>query len=179
MMKAVESVVTRTVRPGRLMFNPPTEMRQGQTERLEVGVSGSRHLDDQLRRDLRGRGLVQYEDVTTSPFMTVLLRGDGFAVTTLSPAEQLVAPVARWEFDVTPNRAGTRELQLCVSLRIAMPGMPLEQIAIPVFERRIHVRVDPIYATRYFTTQHWQWLVGTLVGLAGGITAWYQLIRPS
>ena len=31
-------------------------------------------------------------------------------------------------------------------MRIAMPGMPLEQIAIPVFERRIHVRVDPVYA---------------------------------
>jgi len=179
LMTTVESVVSRTVRPGRLMFNPPTEMRQGQTERLEVGVSGSRELDIELRRDLRGRGIVQYEDVTTSPFMTVLLRGDGFAVTILSPAEQLVAPVARWEYDVTPNRAGNRELQLCVSMRIAMPGMPLEQIAIPVFERRIHVRVDPIYATRYFTTQHWQWLVGTLIGLAGGITAWYQLIRPS
>ena len=175
----VESVVSKTVRPGRLMFNPPTEMRQGQTERLEVGVSGSRELDDELRRDLRGRGIVQYEDVSTSPFMSVLLRGDGFAVTTLSPAEQLVAPVARWEYDVTPNRAGNRELQLCVSMRIAMPGMPLEQIAIPVFERRIHVRVDPVYAMRYFTTQHWQWLVGTLVGLAGGITAWYQLIGRS
>jgi hypothetical protein len=110
--------------------------------------------------------------------MTVLLRGDGFAVTTLSPAEQLVAAVARWEFDVTPNRAGNRELQLCVSMRIAMPTMPLEQIAIPVFERRIHVRVDPVYAARYFTTHHWQWLVGTLVGLGGAITAWYQLIRP-
>ena len=80
---------------------------------------------------------------------------------------------------MTPNRAGNRELQLCVSMRIAMPGMPLEQIAIPVFERRIHVRVDPVYAMRYFTTQHWQWLVGTLVGLAGGITAWYQLIGRS
>jgi len=178
-MTTVESVVSQTVAPGRLMFNPPTEMRQGQTERLEVGVSGSLELDDELRRDLRGRGLVQYEDLTTSPFMSVLLRGEGFAVTTLSPAEQLVAPVARWEFDVTPNRAGNRELQLCLSMRIAMPGMPLEQIAIPVFERRIHVRVDPVYATRFFTTQHWQWLVGTLVGLAGGITAWYQLIRPS
>ena len=89
------------------MFNPPTEMRQGQTERLEVGVSGSREpRSDELRRDLRGRGIVQYEDVSTSPFMTVLLRGDGFAVTALSPAEQLVAPVARWEYDVTPNRAG-------------------------------------------------------------------------
>jgi actin-like ATPase involved in cell morphogenesis len=179
LMAEVESVVSRTVQPGRLMFNPPAEMRQGQVERLEVGVSGSRELDDQLRSDLRGRGIVQYEDVSTSPFMTVLLRGDGFAVTTLSPSEQLVAPLARWEFDVTPNRAGDRELQLCVSMRIAMPGMPLEQIAIPVFERRIHVRVDPVYAARYFTTQHWQWLVGTLVGLAGGITAWYQLFRPS
>jgi hypothetical protein len=179
LLTTIESVVSRTVRPGRLMFNPPTEMRQGQTQRLEVGVSGSRQLDEELRRDLRGRGIVHYEDISTSPFMTVLLRGDGFSVTPLSPAEQLVAPVARWEYDVTPNRSGNRKLQLCVSLRIAMPTMPPEQVAVPVFERQIHVHVDPVYATRYFTTQHWQWLVGTFVGLAGGITAWYQLIRPS
>jgi hypothetical protein len=160
-------------------------MRQGRKERVEVGVARARELsdnlrdelDDELRRDLRGRGEPQFADVKTSPFMTVLLRGDGFDVTALSPPTLLVAPLARWEFDVTPQRAGNRALQLCVSMRITIPELESAEIAIPVFEREIHVRVDPVYATRHFATQHWQWLVGTLAGLGAALTAWFQLIR--
>jgi hypothetical protein len=177
LVEMIQAVVRDTIRPGRVMFNPPAEMRQGRRERIEVAIARSRELDDQLRENLRGRGIPVLEDISTSPFMAVALQGAGFDITPLSATDQLVGPTARWEFDVVPRHAGNRIVQLLVSMRIGIPGRPDERVAIPVFEHSIHVRVDPVYGTRQFLGQNWQWLSATILGLGGAIGAWLQLIR--
>ncbi len=96
--KAVQSAVHR----GLLVFNPPEEMRQGHTDRVEVGVARSAALRESLLGNLHGRGLPQFAEVETSSFMSVELKGDAFQITSYSALEQIVAPVARWEFDVVP-----------------------------------------------------------------------------
>ncbi len=70
-------------------------------------------------RDLPGASALVGMD--TSPYMGVELRGDAFEVMAFSPAEQLVARLARWEFGVTLYRAGHQSLALCVNLRIDSP----------------------------------------------------------
>jgi hypothetical protein len=46
-----------------------------------------------------------------------------------------------------------------------------------VLERDIRIHVDVVYGTRRFVTGNWQWLVGTAVGLGGGIAAWIALVH--
>jgi hypothetical protein len=161
-------------------FNPPSEMIQGRKERVEVGIARSPELREALAAGFRGRGEPQYEGVDTSAFMGVELKGPSFEITPFSPLEQLVAPLARWEFDVRPYRAGQQTLTLCISLRIdpvnskyASGGL----IAVPVLEREIQIRVDVGYSARRFVSNNWQWLVVTVLGLGSGLAAWIALFH--
>jgi hypothetical protein len=173
----ISHVVRDTVHPGLLAFNPPQDMRQGHSERIEVGISRSPELRDALTAGFRGRGLPEVVHVDSAPLMGVELRGSSFMIEALSPVEQLVVPLARWEFDVTPLRSGRQTLTLCVTIRIDSPHVSGGQIAVPVFERDIRIKVDVVYGTRRFVTNNWQWLVGTAVGLGGGIAAWITLVH--
>jgi hypothetical protein len=173
----VSRAVREIVQPGLLAFNPPPEMYQGRTERIEVGVARSLELRDALTAGFRGRGLPEVVQVGTSPAMGVELRGSSFEITGYSPLEQLVAPLARWEFDVTPVRAGNQTLTLCVSLRINSPFATGGQIAVPVLERKIRIRVDVSYGARRFVMSNWQWLIATVLGLGGALAAWVALFH--
>ena len=173
----ISRVVRDTVHPGLLAFNPPAEMQQGRADRIEVGVARSPELRDALTTGFRGRGLPEVVHVDAAPLMGVELRGSSFEIEPLSPPEQLVVPLARWEFDVTPLRSGSQTLALCVTIRIDSPFLTGGQIAVPVFERHIRIKVDVVYGTRRFVANNWQWLVGTAVGLGGGIAAWISLVH--
>lgn len=173
----VRAAITDTVTPGLLAFNPPTEMRQGRLERVEVRVARSGDLQELLTTGLRGRGVPITEEIETSPFMGVELFGDGFEVKPLSATEQLVAQLACWEYDVRPLRAGTLTLVLSVTMRIALPERPDERIAVPVFERSIRVRIDPVYRSRQFVADNWQWLTATALGVGGALAAWRQFLQ--
>jgi hypothetical protein len=173
----ISHVVRDTVHPGLLAFNPPSEMSQGRSERIEVGVARTPELRDALTSGFRGRGLPEVVHVDAAPLMGVELRGSSFAIEALSPVEQLVVPLARWEFDVTPVRSGSQTLTLCVTIRIDSPFVGGGRIAVPVLERDIRIKVDVVYGTRRFVASNWQWLVGTAVGLGGGIAAWISLVH--
>jgi hypothetical protein len=173
----VSQAVRKAVRPGLLAFNPPAEMVQGRSERVEVGIARSPELRAALATGLRGRGALQFAGVDTSAFMGVELKGSSFDIIAFSPPEQLIAPLARWEFDVTPVRAGLQTLTLCVNLRIDSPVTPGGRIAVPVLERDILIRVDVGYGTRRFVTNNWQWLIATALGLGGALAAWIALIH--
>jgi hypothetical protein len=152
-------------------------MIQGKTERVEVGIARSLELRKALAAGLRGRGEPQVEEINTSLFMGVELLGASFEVTSFSPLEQLVAPIARWEFDVRPYRAGHQTLTLCVSMRIDSPIAPSGRIAVPVLERQIRIRVDVVFGARRFLAKNWQWLIATMLALGGALAAWVTLFR--
>jgi hypothetical protein len=109
--------------------------------------------------------------------MGVELMGSAFEVTSFSPLEQLVAPVARWEFDVTPYRAGRHSISLCISLRIDSPNITGGRMAVPVLEREIQIQVDIVFGTRRFLAKNWQWLIATILGLGGALTAWITFLH--
>jgi hypothetical protein len=155
-------------------------MLQGRKERVEVGIARSPELREALTAGLRGRGAPQFETVTTSAHMGVELKGSSFEIVPFSPLEQLVAPTARWEFDVLPNRAGRQTLTLCVNLSIEPGHSPAAaggRIAVPILEREIRIRVDVGYGTRRFITGNWQWLIATILGLGGALAAWLALVH--
>jgi hypothetical protein len=173
----VSRAVKAAVKPGLLTFNPPATMVQGRMDRVEVGIARSLELREALATSLRGRGEPQFEGISTSPYMDVELLGAAFEVTSFAPQEQLVAPIARWEFDVRPYRAGRQSLTLCVSLRIDSPSISSGRIAVPVLEREIQIQVDIIFGARRFLAKNWQWLIVTILGLGSALAAWITLLH--
>ena len=75
--------------------------------------------------------------------MAVALKGDAFRITAYSDDEQAVTQdgITTWEFDVQALKRGQQRLVMCVSLRIPIPGQPLEHKSIPVREATIDVQV--------------------------------------
>jgi hypothetical protein len=176
----VTSAIKAAVKPGVLAFNPPPEMTQGRAERVDVGIARSPELRDALLAGLRGQGEVQFEDMPTSTLMAVELRGTSFEIAAFSPLAQVVAPTARWEFDVRPLRSGVQTLTLCVSMRIEQLTPPLGtvgRIGVPVLERQIRIRVSVGYGTRSFLAANWQWLVATAVAAGAAIAAWVTIFH--
>lgn len=176
----VSEAVQSAVRRGLLLFNPPAEMRQGQAERVEVGIARSVALREALLDGLRGRGEAQFKEIDTAHFMSVELKGDAFAITPYSMTEQIVAETARWEFAVVPTRSGTQTLIVVASVRMAVSR--LEKLggarrSLPVLEWPVRIRVDVPYNTRRFVASNWQWLIATVAGLGGAIAAWITLIH--
>jgi len=129
----VHSAFTELVRPGRLLFNPPDRMKLGQTARVEVRLTRTLERDGELLEHLSGPGEPQVEEIPTAPLMAVTLKGDGFRVTAYSDEEQRVTPdeITTWEFDVQALKRGQQRLVMSVSLRIPVPGQPLEHKSIP------------------------------------------------
>ncbi|HEY2704335.1 MAG TPA: hypothetical protein VGL20_11645 [Candidatus Dormibacteraeota bacterium] len=41
-----------------------------------------------------------------------------------------------------------------------------------VFHRNIDVAINPLYQSRNFLSQNWQWLFGLLFGGGGGLVIW-------
>jgi hypothetical protein len=181
----VVAAIRAAVKPGVLAFNPPPVMTQGRRERVEVGIGRSPELRAALLEGLRGHGEVQFEEVPTSMLMGVELRGSSFEIEAFSPLEQVVAPTARWEFDVRPLRLGLQTLSLCVSMRVDAlvppPGaaghLAAGHIGVPVLERQIRIRVSVGYGTRTFLVGNWRWLIATGAAIAMAAAAWATIVH--
>jgi hypothetical protein len=175
----IDQTLSAYVQQGRLLFDPPEQMRQGRTERVRVAIAQHGGLDAQLRALAPGVADAVIEDLETTPFMEVDLQGSAFSIVSLQAgdtAEQLLRPTALWQFDVTPERGGTHPLHLRVAMRIPLPDRD-ERVSLPALERTIRVRVDPAYGGRRFIRAHWQWVLATAAGLGGAVGAWIRLFQ--
>ena len=169
----VRRAFAETVHPGRLLFNPPNQMRLGQTERVEVRLTRTLTLDAKLLERLHGRGEPQLEEIPTAPLMAVTLKGDGFRITAYSDEEQIVTHegLTMWEYDIRALKRGQQRLVTCVSLRIPVAGQPFEHKSIPVREATIDVQVGAPALVAYFIVGNWQWFIGTAIAIAAVLVA--------
>ena len=169
----VRSAFAEMVQSGRLMFNPPDRMQLGQTERVEVRLTRTLELDKELLGHLRGHGKPQVEEIPTAPLMAVTLKGDGFRIMAYSDEEQIVTQdqVTTWEFDIKALKRGQQRLVMCVSLRIPVPGQPLEHKSIPVREAMIDVQVGVPALVTHFVSSNWQWFIATAIAIAAVVVA--------
>ena len=127
----------------------------------------------ELLEHLRGPGEPQVEVIPTAPLMAVTLKGDGFRITPYSDEEQSVTQdeITTWEFDIQALKRGQQRLVMSVSLRIPVPGQPLEHKSIPVREANIDVHVGGPALVGYFVTDNWQWFIGTAIAVAAVVIA--------
>jgi hypothetical protein len=168
----VRSALAELTQPGRLLFNPPDQMRLGQKVRVEVRLTRSLELDAELLEKLQGPGEPRLEDIKTASRMAVTLTGDGFGINRYSDEEQAVTQdgITTWEFDIRAKKAGKQQLFMSVSLRIPVPGQPLVHQNIPVREATINVRITvPALAGVVFGD--WRWATATAIAIAGVVVA--------
>lgn len=154
----------RNLTPGRILFNPPEEMKVGVKERVEVRIV--KNFTENLSIGLRGRGVPQIEEIKVNTLMGVRLNGDNFDINkTLSHEEQIVAGdgFTQWNWDVTPLKSGIQLLLLTVTVRIKILNYGEERKDYPVFERKIKVNVNPIYTTKKFIESYWQWIITAIL----------------
>lgn len=174
---ALIRAIKKTVKPGFIIFNPPAEMTQGRRERVEVVITRSDNLLQELGLGLRGIREPQFERIDVSLCMGVKLSGPAFEVTSHSPSEQLLAPSARWQFDVLPCHAARQTITLNVSLHVGSKEIARGLKGVPVLERQINIRVNLGFATRRFVINNWQWLIGTALVLGGTLAAWLAIFH--
>jgi hypothetical protein len=164
----MQNAFSRLIKPGHLMFNPPSRMRLGKTERVEVRVARSVNLTQEILKDLRGQGTPQVEATQTAPFMAVTLMGGAFDISAYSLEEQRVidGQITTWEYDITANKRGQQRLAVCISLRIPLTDEPWDRVSIPVHEAIIDVEVSATASISRFATANWQWVIGTAIAIA-------------
>ncbi len=159
---AIEKALSE-LKAGKLLFNPPAEMRVGTEERVEVRIAASAAED--LTPRLKGRGTPQVEAIKVGRFMTVKLTGTAFDIKALSKDDQFVgtSEFTEWSYLVKPLSPGLHNLDLAVGVRVKLQGGGEETRYYPVLDRAIRVRVNPVFSITRFLSGNWQWLASALV----------------
>jgi hypothetical protein len=131
---------------GKVVFNPPYEMRVGITEHVEARITKS--VTEELTKGLKGKGEPLFEYIKVSPIMIVDLKGDNFNIKPLFSNNELVikSDYTQWEWDVTPERNGMQKLILCIEAVIERNNRPDRRTNINVLEKEIAVKVNPGHA---------------------------------
>jgi len=176
--ETAEDVIRRQVSElsqGQIVFNPPDHMTTGKHETVVVRISRQK-LQDAIRQNLAGEGVVQSAQLSVGQFMSVDLWGDGFIVTSKSKRDQYVpdSGFAEWLFDVDPEEGGDKDLYLQASVRFKSPYGE-ETTELPVFDRTVHVKVDYWHEAQmiFIQADGWKWLLGAIGGAILGMLGYF------
>jgi hypothetical protein len=150
---------------GSILWNPPSQMRMGNSERIEVRLGDTEQAIEALCAGLRGRSAPRIDRLEIAPLMRVALTADprDFAVQALSTQDQFVrqGTVARWDFNVTALRAGLRRLRVLALMRVRVEGKD-DVVDLPSYESEVRVSVAPVRAVGHFCAENWKWIAGTV-----------------
>ena len=148
--RTIERVVNELF-DGKLLFNPPTRMKVGVKERIEVRITKSFGDLIQFTSNLKGRGQPDIFPIKVGFFMKVKLSGENFRIRELSSVEQFITNegFTQWAFDATPLKSGTQTLILLVTVQIKMENLQ-EVKDYPVLEKDVNVSINPIYSIKLF-----------------------------
>lgn len=176
-----EEVLSK-LKPGRITYNPPHEMKVAVPTSIEVRIgkledsspdSGVR-LNAALTKDLERPALAP-EPIRVSTTMKAILTGskDEFQIDLKSPEEQIISidEPTEWRWSVTPLKAGKRRLHLSAIAVLKLEGT--EKVKeYGVFDTDINVRVNLIQ----FVTEHWKEISSAAsgTGLIGWLLARFQ-----
>lgn len=152
---------------GRLIENIPRKMRAAVAERVEVRISREETLA--FLRGMEGRGEIARHDIQVTQTMSIALRAPdgGFSIESLNPETQWIFNrpeendvYGRWRWVVTPNKTGTRKLQLLIASRSLGSNGVVADSALPDQAITIQVR------TNYLLTlaRSIQWIAAMVVG---------------
>jgi hypothetical protein len=140
---------------GKILFNPPVRMKQGEEDPITVRIAGNRTID--ITSGLPQRPTPTIEPIIVMPYMTVkLFGGESFKVDKLTPENQFVKEddFSEWKFKVKALKAGKHELDLEVGVRVKTATGTDEYSFKPTYEREINIDVDRRYAIMAFLKEN-------------------------
>lgn len=155
----------RRLKKGNILFNCPTSMKVGVTQRVEVRISKDK--DAILIKNLKGSGDVVIDNIKVGDLMTVTLYDDDhFKILPLNHEAQLVpgTDYAEWSWDVTPKNSGLHVLYLRVTVRLRYSNGE-EKRDYPVMDKEIKVEVNIKYSSIRFIKNSGKWIIESLIGI--------------
>jgi hypothetical protein len=166
---------------GKVAFNTPERMGF-QESRTLVLLASPQIEAEALTQELRGRlgasDDVQVSSVAIAPVMEATLEGKpSFDVTALTPMRQPVGGESptEWRWMVRANEEGKHALHLSMNAVIKVGGEQYPR-SLKVFDRDIEVEITMVQRVNRFTSNNWQWELGT-VGIPLGLWWWRRRNR--
>jgi hypothetical protein len=141
---------------GELLFNPPSSMKVGISELIEVRIA--KGTNAKINEGLKGHGIPQVEKMKVASLMRVQLSGNNFEIQKIGEEDQIVREdnFTEWAWNVTPEKSGKQILYLSITIRIFLPNNKEEYWDIPIKEKEIIVHVNPAY----FVSNNWKQIIG-------------------
>ena len=145
---------------GRVLFNPPKEMKVGEMELVEVRIT--QNITENLTKGLEGHGEPQIKETKVSTYMKVRLTGRNFDIDPKNGVPQIIESdkYTPWEFHVTPLKSGIQTLKLTYYVIIRIQGAD-RQKEYKVGDWEVNVKVTPMGLLKCY----WQFIVGTLIAI--------------
>lgn len=165
---------------GGVLYNPPQEMDMGIEEIIEVRVTNK--LTEHFKKELKGKGEPQIENIKVSPKMKAQLDGDNaFDIKKRfdDPTMAIVGDYTQWEWDVTPLKSGIQKLKLYLTGIIEIEGRSDRAVSYPALVREIKIKVNYKYKTKKFCEKHWKFVIGTIISVLALIVAYLNLNKPA
>jgi hypothetical protein len=176
-LKSIIDAEIKNLDAGKIIFNPPSELKVGQNDKVEVRIAKS--FTDDLVSQLKGKFTPQVEEIKVGPYMGVTLTGtEGFFSIVLKNRETKLIidrQYTEWIFDVTALKPGKPSLYLTAYNVVTTP-VGERAYEHPTFTREITVSTTATYAVGTFIGNNWKELIGIVVG-SGVFTILMNLIR--
>lgn len=158
--------ILKKLPPGRVLFNPPKEMKVDKTELVEVRITQNlteEFQTEELTKGLEGRGEPQTQEIKSWACMWVQLTGINFDIKPQNGEKLIIESnkYTEWRFHVTPSKSGIQTLRLTYYVIIHHQGADRQQKGDEVGDWKVNVKVNPVG----FLMCNWQFIVGTLIAI--------------
>ena len=165
--RALEHVL-REVGPGETEFSPPSVMKVGSGEKVYVGVSKS--LSEKISSRLKSLRLKEARRVIVGSLINVRLSGVNFDVkqTKSSTPSTGKNGERRWEWDVVPLKSGVQSLLISITFNLDIPGQGIKRKEIPLIERVVDVKPNPLYSV-YSFLRAYRGIIVSFALILGGV----------
>jgi hypothetical protein len=161
-IRAAQDFISEGIPPGKILFDTPYQMKVGIPERVSIRIT--KKLTYGFFEDLIHTQEVEVENIRVSQFMAASLRGDDFKIEALGDEEQIIEDndFTQWDWKIVPLKAGSRKLWASITIQVKVENEQARK-TLPVLEKEINVRINPVYSTRTFVGQYWQWLIASAI----------------
>lgn len=177
-LNTVYQEVVASLPQGSALFNPPEQMRQGETKTVEVRVVPVTEEEIEEDEEVQATLTADFETgqeviiipLRVSTVMRARLSGAAFTIVPLMEEEQIKSPdkpYLSWMWEVTPEKSGQQRLTLTLSVVVNAEGMG-DKTHVTTEVRDVQVSGNPVYSAARFMNSNWEWVVTGLLFPAVG-----------
>lgn len=147
---------------GKLLIDASHQMQVGVAEHVNIRIAET--ICQNFLEGLLNIQETKVENIRTSRSMVVSLEGENFKIQALSDEEQIIEinDYTQWEYKVMPLKSGNLKLLIAITILLKVENEEARR-TLPVLEKKIIVKINPIYSIKAFVLQYWQWLIASAI----------------